>query len=425
MLGRPDVAIDVWERGHKEALAAGDGLVAARFALLVAMAFGDRGDMAQAGGWHGRAGQILEHVDEDCVERGYFLVLIALRALDEGDPGRALAVFEEIAALAERLGNAEGVAMSCLGRGQALMALGEIERGTALLDQAMVAVTLGEVSPINVGRVYCGSIEAFQAVYDIGRAQEWTGALNDWCESQPDAVPFRGRCLVFRAELLQLHGQWVAAAEEVDRARDWLLRPPPEPAAGEAFYQQAELHRVRGELRDAEADYREAAKWGRRPDPGIALLRLIEGDTRSAAASIRRALDEWEPVGRIRLLEPFVEIMLAAGDLEAARRGMAELHDAVRAPRSRAAARGGRRQDRGPRPPRRGRRRRIAGRAPSLLGSLANPGRTLRGWPACGLPSPRRAERLVTTTARRSSSSRPVRSSTVSAQSRTASAWMR
>jgi DNA-binding NarL/FixJ family response regulator len=327
MLGRPDLAIADWERAHRSALADHEPKPAARFAVLVALAFGERGDMAQAGGWHARAGQLLERVDGDSVERGYFLIPLALRALDEGDPERALALFEEIAAMAERLGNAEGIAMSCLGRGQALMALGEIERATAFLDQAMVAATLGEVSPINVGRIYCGSIEAFQAVYDLGRAQEWTGALNDWCESQPDAVPFRGRCLVFRAELFQLHGDWPAAIEEVERARDWLLRPPPEPAAGEAYYQQAELHRVRGEFGEAEADYREAAKWGRRPDPGLALLRLMEGDARAAVASIRRALEEADPVARVRILEPSVEILLAAGDVDAARQAATELHE--------------------------------------------------------------------------------------------------
>ncbi|HET7473606.1 MAG TPA: LuxR C-terminal-related transcriptional regulator [Candidatus Limnocylindrales bacterium] len=325
MLGRPDLAIAAWERGHREAIDAGEISAAARFALLVALAFGERGDMAQAGGWHARGGELLERLDGDSVERGYYLVPVALRALAEGDPSRALELFEQIGALAERLGNAEGKAMSCLGRGQALIALGEIDRATSLLDQAMVAVTLGEVSPINVGRIYCGSIEAFQAVYDLGRAQEWTEALHDWCESQPDAVPFRGRCLVFRAELLQLHGRWQDAADEVERARDWLLRPPPEPAAGEAYYTHGELHRVRGELREAEADYREAATWGRRPDPGLALVRLAAGDPQGAAASIRRAVDEADGVERVRLLEPFVEIMIAAGDLEAAHGGVEEL----------------------------------------------------------------------------------------------------
>jgi len=220
MLGRPDVAVRDWERGHKAALAKGDPTLASRLALLIAITCFERGDVAQASGWHARAGQLLGAGGGDSIERGFFLIPVGLGALMEGDGERALGVFDEIGAIAERLGDREGIAMACLGRGQALMAMGEIERGTSLLDQAMVAATLGEVSPINVGRIYCASIEAFGEVFDLRRAQEWTGVLHDWCESQPEAVPFRGRCLVFRSELLQLHGSWDAAAREIDRDSD-------------------------------------------------------------------------------------------------------------------------------------------------------------------------------------------------------------
>jgi DNA-binding NarL/FixJ family response regulator len=113
--------------------------------------------------------------------------------------------------------------------------------------------------------------------------------------------------------------------DEVGRARDWLLLPPPKPAVGEAYYLQGELHRLRGEFDAAEAAYRDGATWGRRPDPGIAMIRLAQGNHRAAAASLRRALDEADPIARPRLLEPFVEVMLAAGDVEAAEAAAREL----------------------------------------------------------------------------------------------------
>ena len=105
----------------------------------------------------------------------------------------------------------------------------------------------------------------------------------------------------------------------------WLSRPPIEPAVGEAHYRRAELHRLRGKHAEAEQEYREASQWGRRPDPGLALLRLAAGDGIAAAASIRRALDETAGMARARLLAPFVEIMLATGDVAAARSAAAEL----------------------------------------------------------------------------------------------------
>jgi ATP/maltotriose-dependent transcriptional regulator MalT len=234
-------------------------------------------------------------------------------------------MFAGAAAVADQFRDPDLAALGRLGRGQSLIAMGETARGVAFLDEAMIAVTAGEVSPINVGIIYCASIEAFQALFDLRRAQEWTAALSHWCESQPDMVPFRGRCLVYRAELMQFHGLWQEADSETQRAREWMARPPIEPAMGEAHYQQAELHRLRGDQAEAEREYREASRWGRRPDPGLALLRLAQGDSEAAAAAIRRALDEADALTRPRLLEPSVEILLARGEVDAARAAAEEL----------------------------------------------------------------------------------------------------
>jgi DNA-binding CsgD family transcriptional regulator len=329
MLGRRDDAVRFWERAHLAALQSGDVVRAAREALHIVMNFAERGEVAQLSGWYARARRLLDETKEDCIERGYLMVPAALRAREEGDLPTAMLLFDQIAAIADRFRDPEAIAMVCLGRGTTLIQMGEIGRGVELLDEAMVAVTAGEVSPINVGTVYCGSIEAFAAVLDLRRAQEWTDALSRWCESQPDAVPFRGRCLVFRSEMLQLHGRWEDAVEEVRRAHEWLMRPPIEPAVGESFYQQGELHRLQGELAAAEAAYVDGATWGRQPDPGLALLRLAQGDTAAAAASIRRALDESTPSTRFRLLEPFVEITLAVGDIDPAATAAAELVEAA------------------------------------------------------------------------------------------------
>ncbi len=204
--------------------------------------------------------------------------------------------------------------------------MGERDRGIRLIDDAMVGVTAGEVSPSVAGMVYCATIEDCHSVFDMRRAQEWTTALTDWCATQPDLV-FRGRCLIYRAELMRFHGDWSTAADEVQRARLVLAGPPVNPAIGEAHYEEAELHRVRGRFDEAERAYAEGSAFGRRPEPGLALLRLAQGRAASARSMIARALEERpdDP----RLLEAAVTIALGRNDAAEARSFVEPLRQAA------------------------------------------------------------------------------------------------
>jgi DNA-binding CsgD family transcriptional regulator len=230
------------------------------------------------------------------------------------------------AMVGERFGEPDLTALARFEQGRALIKRDRIEEGLALLDEAMVGVTAGELSPMVTGFVYCAVVAACQEVFAVRRAQEWTAALTHWCREQPDMVAFTGRCLVHRAELMQLQGAWPDALDEARLACERLERELNRLWSAHAFYQQAEIHRLRGELTSAEQAYGEASRCGSEPQPGLALLRLAEGRHDAAAAAIRRALDETrERPRRARLLPACVEILLAAGDTEEARDACGEL----------------------------------------------------------------------------------------------------
>ncbi|HEY9479928.1 MAG TPA: response regulator transcription factor [Gemmatimonadaceae bacterium] len=326
MVGRETECVGLWARAFNERRSRADNERAARCAFWASFVLLNRGEMASGGGWVARARRLLDAGAHDCVEQGYLLLPDALQSIAGGDNAAACATFRHAAEIGDRFGDADLVTLARHGEGRALIRLGDTVAGMGLLDEIMVAVTAGEVSPIVVGDVYCGVISACHETFDIRRAQEWTAELGRWCEFQPTLVAFRGQCMVRRAELMQLHGAWPDAMSEARRACEWLSQPPDHPALGAALYQQAELHRLRGELAKADEVYRQASHWGRSPQPGLALLHLARGEVGEASSSIRRAVGAAEDRRlRSRLLAAHVEIMLAANDVRAARAAADEL----------------------------------------------------------------------------------------------------
>lgn len=319
---------ELLQRAHHAFVNAGNPERAAENALRLAMFMLNAGQVAQAGGWIGRASRLLDDGRRDCVESGYLHQAVALQSIRTGDVGRAGTALLRAIEVAERFGDADLLAMGRMGYGRLLIASGEIQSGAAILDEIMVSVTSGELTPIVAGIVYCAVIEACHEVFDLSRAQEWTAALSQWCDSQPGLVAFRGNCLVYRTEIMQLHGNWAAAMTEAEKARDILLRPPAKPFAGAAVYEMAELHRLRGEFAMADEAYRLASRLGHARLPGLARLRLAQGHADQAAVAIRRERDEARDLAsRADVLPVFVEVMVATGDVDAAGSAASELED--------------------------------------------------------------------------------------------------
>jgi DNA-binding CsgD family transcriptional regulator len=326
LIGKDREGLTALVRAHQGFVQRRDPRAAGGIAARIASILISMGDAAQAAGWMARAARLLDESDDPGVERGYLLIPAARQSIMSGNIADAASKFAEAADIGERYGDADLINLARQGHGRALIELGDIGRGISLLDEVMVAVTAGEVSALVTGIVYCSVLSACSDLFDVGRAREWTQALTRWCDSQPDMVPYRGECLVHRAEIISLQGVWPDALHEALLACERLAEPPGQPAFGAALYQVAELHRLRGELEQAEAAYRRAAESGRSPFPGLALLRLAQGRCDDAAASIGRVLQESRHRrARSRLLSAAVEIMLACDDIAAAHQAADEL----------------------------------------------------------------------------------------------------
>lgn len=318
LVGRAEEGVDALTRAHEAFLGVEDVAGATRCAGWLGMQLMNLGDRARSAGWFARAQRLVEADPASGPVQGFLLIPQALRALYAGDGARAADAFTRAAEFAYRFGDPDLIALSHLGLGQAKIMVGDPEAGLMLLDEVMVAVTAGEVSPVPSGIVYCALLQCCRLAFDLRRAHEWTRALDHWCEAQPDMVAFSGQCQAQRAALFILHGAWGDALAAAESAQERSARGDRD-GLFSAWYQDGEVHRLRGELDRAESSYERAAQTGWEPQPGLALLRLAQGKAKLAQSLIRGAVDRVDPAERRWMLPAVVEIELAAGDVTAAR----------------------------------------------------------------------------------------------------------
>ncbi len=327
LTGHDDEGFARWARAHQRCLADGTLHRAAYFGGKIAHGLGFKGDLGRCRGWADRTARLLEEAGIDCVEQGYLENgLGMLRLFEAGDIAGAHAHFVHAGKIGARFAQRELIAVARIGEGRMLIYLGDIGEGLALLDEAMVAIEAGDLSPLAAGDAYCTVIDACSELFDLDRCRAWTASFVRWCDAQQELVLYRGHCFLHRAEVLGFQGAWPEALVEARHACDRLAAPVNPTALASACTIEGDLLRLIGDLEAAEAAYERAYEHGGDPQPGLALLRFAVGRHDAADAMIRRALDEaQDPISRARLLAPFVEIVLANGDTDDARLAAEEL----------------------------------------------------------------------------------------------------
>ena len=328
LIGSEDTYLSALERAHVALIEAGQSRRAASSAFWIGLCLLFQGKTGPATGWFGRAQRLLDRDGQACVEQGYLLLPRAERELASLDAKAAHMIAAEAVTIGERFADPDLIACARHIQGRALLQQGRVDQGLALLDEAMVSVAAGELSPLMTGLIYCSVIDSCMQVYAFARAREWTYALSSWCDGQPQLVAFTGTCLVHRAEIMELQGAWPDAIQEAQRACSGFARHAEQQPPAAAFYRRGELCRLRGEFATAEEAYREASRRGFDPQPGLALLRMAQGQTDAAAVAIRRAVNATaDRLARTKLLPACVEIMLEAGDIEEARSSCQQLEE--------------------------------------------------------------------------------------------------
>jgi DNA-binding NarL/FixJ family response regulator len=319
LVGDTERSVQALQRSFQMHEAAGDSTAAARDALLLTTVLDGSQHRAASGGWLARAARLLESTPETG-EHGFLRMNQMFQLVFSGRMAEAHDLAIEVAEAGRRHAEPDLVAIGLVVQGRMSVYQGRVPEGMALLDEAMVGVSAGEVSPIMSGRIYCIMIDACQELDDVRRMTDWTQLLSTWCERQEGLVQFTGQAAVHRAQIMRAHGAWPHALDELRLAEQrYVEQGLGEGALGEVYRERGDVLRLQGELDQAASAYTAADERGNDPQPGITLLWLAQGRVDAALAAARRMLEDYgNPVRRSRVLPTVVEVLLEAGDVDGA-----------------------------------------------------------------------------------------------------------
>ena len=323
-MGRLDECIESRERAYALYNELGELRQAGQCAVWLYEHYCFKARPAIAGAWLRRARHALEH-DQACAEYGALRLREAELAHGSGDLHAGELAAREVVLLGRRLRVADIEAEALQALGRILIDEGQWSDGLQALDDAMLFAVEGRLRPYSTGKVYCSLISACEALGDLGRAAEWSEATTRWAQRHPLAV-FPGLCRVHLASSLRSRGRWDEAEQQARQACTELATLNVASAAA-GFAEIGEIRRRIGDLTGAEDAFRKAEELSGQPQPGLAVLRLAQGNTDAAVAVISRALDDitWNRLGRARLLPARARIAIAADDLSGALAALEEL----------------------------------------------------------------------------------------------------
>jgi DNA-binding CsgD family transcriptional regulator len=324
--GDVSTSLDAAEEAYRRCLHGEERTRAAMNALEIAYTLFLRGDDVEGSGWLSRARRLLDGLIDDAAY-GYlaYVGFEGVLADDAADPDAIAAAARTVQGYGGRFGDVTLTVLGTMGEGRALLRMGRVADGMALLDEAALALDDDTLAPQWAGNLYCHLVAACYEIGDVRRARGWTEALAAWCDAIAPAVVFTGICRVHRAQLFQLQGAWDRAATEATHVCDELVGIHTAIVA-EGWYARGDVARLRGDLKTARQAYDRAREVGRDPQPGAALLLLAEGRIAEALSSIRAGLAVTsERLARTRLLPSAVTVMVAAGAIDDAAAAAGEL----------------------------------------------------------------------------------------------------
>ena len=320
-IGDIDTTINARQRAYASYMAADRPVDASRAAIQVAEDHMLLLRVSTANGWLNKAHRILDLEGSAVAEHGHLMRFEAVLAdsLEE-----AVALSEKVHQVGIDIKNADLEMLGLHDGGRFLVASGEVDRGIAMMEEAMIGAVAGELGPKVTGRIFCNMIETCASMADYRRAIEWSDQTMRWCDGIGSAGGYPGVCRVRRSEFMRLRGAWPEAENEARKAVEDLtnLRP----YMGEAFDELGMVRLNVGDIEGAEEAFLKAHSLGSSSMPGLALLKLAQGDATQGLSLIQTRLKSVNGLtDRLKLLPAAVEIALASSDLEVADQHSSEL----------------------------------------------------------------------------------------------------